>query len=397
MTTGRPAIAQAAAPPVDSIVALAQRLVRIPSRGGEDDPGPILHALRTWLQENSVATELLRASDGAPVAVVGAVGGGRPGPTYCLDACIDTAPFGDPSTWRRPPTSGHIEHGYLNGRGAADSKMGAAIFAHVAADLAMGADLLAGTLLVLFDADEHTGRFGGARAFLERHPDVAGVMIGYPGRGAVGVGARGFFRATLHVAGVAAHSGSSTQRGTNAIEKASVLVELLRRAELPKAADTFPHDPSLTVTAIAGGEGFSTVPDLCSVKVDLRLTPSFDDDSARELLRTCAERVDSKIPTPAATRVEEHETWPAYRLAEDETIARALLTSAREQLFSPVEARVAGPSNIGNLCAAHGVPATCGFGVEAVSVHAANEAAGIDDIEAIFCAYRAAIGSLFAR
>lgn len=394
MTTGRPAIAQAAAPPVDSIVALTQRLVRIPSRGGEDDPGPILEALKTWLDENSVATELLPASDGGPLGVVGEIGGGRPGPTYCLDACIDTAPFGDPSTWRRPPTSGHIEHGYLHGRGAADSKMGAAIFAHVAADFAACADRLAGTLLVLFDADEHTGRFGGAHAFLERHPDVAGVMIGYPGPNAIGVGARGFLRATLHVGGVAAHSGGSTQRGTNAIEKASLLVELLRRAKLPKAAGTFPHPPSLTITAIAGGEGFSTVPDLCSVKVDLRLTPSFDEDSARELLRACAERVDSEIPTPAATRLEEHETWPAYQLAEDEPIARALLTAARERLGGPVEARVAGPSNIGNLCAAHGVPATCGFGVEAINVHAANEAARIEDLAAVYETYRAAVTAL---
>jgi succinyl-diaminopimelate desuccinylase len=394
MTTGRPAVAEAGAPPVDSIVALAQRLVRIPSRGGEDVPGSILGALKTWLEENSVAAELLRASDGAPVAVVGAVGGSRPGPTYCLDACIDTAPFGDPSTWRRPPTSGHIEHGYLNGRGAADSKMGAAIFAHVAADLAAGADGLAGTLLVLFDADEHTGRFGGARAFLERHPDVAGVMIGYPGRDAVGVGARGFFRATLHVGGVAAHSGSSTQHGTNAIEKASLLVEMLRREKLPKPTGAFPHPPSLTVTAIAGGDGFSTVPDLCSVKVDLRLTPTFNDDSARELLRACAARVDSEVPTPTATRLEEHETWPAYRVAEDEPVAGALLAAAREQLDGPVEARVAGPSNIGNLCAAHGVPATCGFGVEAVNVHAANEAAGIDHVEVVFSAYRAAVAAL---
>lgn len=141
-----------------------------------------------------------------------------------------------------------------------------------------------------------------------------------------------------------------------------------------------------------GGEGFSTVPDLFGIKVELRLTPSFDEDSARELLRTCVERVDSKIPTPAAPRLE-HETWPAYRLAEDEPIARALLTAAREQMDSPVEARVAGPSNIGNLRAAHRVPATCGFGVEAVNVHAVNEAARIDDVEAVFSAYRGTVAA----
>jgi succinyl-diaminopimelate desuccinylase len=58
----------------------------------------------------------------------------RPALTYCLDACLDTAPFGDLIAWDHPPTEPHIVDGWLQGRGAADCKIAVAIFSHLAAD-----------------------------------------------------------------------------------------------------------------------------------------------------------------------------------------------------------------------------------------------------------------------
>ena len=67
------------------------------------------------------ATALALAARGAHVLVVGRnearaeqvvaeIEGGRPGPTWVLDACLDTAPFGDESAWSFSPTAGDI-HG----------------------------------------------------------------------------------------------------------------------------------------------------------------------------------------------------------------------------------------------------------------------------------------------
>ena len=81
------------------------------------------------------APRRLSAAGGETVAMVCEITGGRPGPRYVLDACLDTAPFGDEAAWTYPPTSGVIDSGWLHGRGACDSKAGAAIFAHVAARL----------------------------------------------------------------------------------------------------------------------------------------------------------------------------------------------------------------------------------------------------------------------
>ena len=248
----------------DSVVALTRALVRVPSRAGVDPYGPVLACMSAWLDGHGLRPRRL-AVDGGTVAMVCEITGGRPGPRYVLDACLDTAPFGDEAAWTYPPTSGVIDGGWLYGRGACDSKAGAAIFAHVAAGLLPAGDQLAGSVVLLFDVDEHTGRFGGARAYFEGTdaPDnVGGVMIGYPGPDYVVTGGRGVLRARLHVHGVASHSGGRTMT-PNAITKAAALVAALSGAELP--ADTgpdFPLPPRLTVTEVAGGSGYSTVPDL---------------------------------------------------------------------------------------------------------------------------------------
>jgi succinyl-diaminopimelate desuccinylase len=44
----------------------------------------------------------------------------------------------------------------------------------------------------------------------------------------------------------------------------------------------------LTVTAISDGEGYSMIPDLCIVNIDIRLTPALDDPVAVALLQEAA-------------------------------------------------------------------------------------------------------------
>ena len=102
-------------------------------------------------------------------------------------------------------------------------KAGAAIFAHVAARLRDTADGIGGSVVLLFDVDEHTGSFGGAKAYFEHAGPVDGVMIGYPGLDDVVTGGRGVLRARVHVHSVAGHSGS-TRTGAGAITKAAYLI-----------------------------------------------------------------------------------------------------------------------------------------------------------------------------
>src|SRR6266568_9367155 len=277
----------------DSVVELTRRLVRIPSRGGLDPYKPVLACMSAWLGQRGLDCRQLAGPDGETVALTCEVPGARPGPRVVLDACLDTAPFGDEAAWTYPPASGQITGGWLHGRGSSDSKAGAVIFAHLAARLADAASGWAGSVVLLFDVDEHTGAFGGAKAYFEhaRPGRVDGVMIGYPGLDHIVTGGRGVLRTRLHVHGIAGHSGASKTL-PSAIAKAAALISRLEEMPIPgPPGPDFPLPAKLTVTAISGGEGYSTVSDLCTLNVDVRLTPALDAQAAADMLRAAAAEV----------------------------------------------------------------------------------------------------------
>ena len=389
--------------PLESIIALAQALVRIPSRASEDDLSPVAHCIEQWFVAHGIRRRVLRAESGAPLGVYAEVQGTRgAGRWTVLDATLDTADFGALDSWRHAPTSAVIEDGWLHGRGSADSKAGVALFAHLLQQFAAEAHAIAGRIGVLFDCDEHSGRFGGARAFFDRPfaegggpPRPDGVVIGYPGMDAIINGCRGFVRARLRVHGVAAHSGATQERGVNAVARAADLCQALQALPLPSANAAFPLPPQLTITGIqGGGEGFSQVPDMCELRIDLRLTPDFDDASARAAVGNAVQRFDASRGPARATKIEWIDGWPAYSVAPAHPLAAAMQQAAQQQLGVDVPTRIVGPSNIGNYLASLGVPALCGFGVVAEGVHAANERIALDSLAPVYCIYRSALQRL---
>jgi succinyl-diaminopimelate desuccinylase len=219
-------------------------------------------------------------------------------------------------------------------------------------------------------------------------------MIGYPGHDHVVTGGRGVLRTRLHVHGVAGHSGSSSTVTPSAIAKAAALVSRLHEAELPgPAGPGFPLSARLTVTAISGGEGYSAVPDLCVVNVDVRLTPAFGTLAALKVVQDAAAGIDAGWPGTQPTYVEVTTSWPPYALPGDSPLRAALLSAARDAGLT-VQAKVAGPSNIGNYLAGLGIPATAGFGVAYEGLHGTDERVRIDSIPPVQAAYHQALLTL---
>lgn len=388
--------------PSDSIIDLTRRLVAIPSRAGIDAYDPIVALARRWLRDNKVPSKLLRQGKHT-VGLAAIVEGAQDGPVYMLNATLDTAGFGDESRWTEPPTAAHVRRGWMYGRGTADSKGGAALFCHLLARFAQRRKSLRGTLVLLLDLDEHTGGFAGVRTYFDNAqglPRPQGVFIGYPGNERIVVGSRGFTRATIAVHGHSAHSGGASSRGVNAVTRAAQLT--LRLAELPlvqaRRSPDFPLPPQLTVTAIEGGAGFSTVPDLCRVLVDVRLTPGFTTAAARRaivgLVRDFDAHEDRSDACPA-TRIEWQAGWPAYRVADTHPMVRALRGAAQRELGRDVPPAVVGPSNIGNHLKTLRVPALAGFGVNYRGIHAVDECIELASIAPVYQAYAATLDELF--
>jgi succinyl-diaminopimelate desuccinylase len=393
------ALRSAATEDQESVVALTQRLVQTPSRGGIDPYDPVIDLVMSWLAENGLTARRLQGTGSTAVGVACDVPGAYPGPRYVLDACLDTAPFGDPSRWQHPPTSGLIEDGWLHGRGSADSKAAVAIFVHIAARLRSQASSLHGILTLLFDVDEHTGGFGGAKQYFattDNPGEVAGVMIGYPGTEELIVGSRGVQRAEVTVRGRSGHSGSShPARRTNAVEKAAHLVHALARHQTPAPTDPdLGLAPKLTVTAVHGGEGYTIVPDRCTINIDVRLTREFDDAAASRLLQEAITGIDREWPETPQTEISLQQTWPAYKLGDDTPIRMALATAASRHLPHPPQPKVSGPSNIGNYLAQLGIPATAGLGVRYEGLHGTDERIEIATVPLIQATYHEAVLTL---
>jgi acetylornithine deacetylase/succinyl-diaminopimelate desuccinylase-like protein len=102
------------------------------------------------------------------------------------------------------------------------------------------------------------------------------------------------------------------------------------------------------------------VPDLCTVNVDIRLTPALDASAAAALLHTAAADTDAAWPGTPPTGMDITTRWPPYALPDGSPLRDALLQGAARAGLAPV-AKIAGPSNIGNYLAGLGIPATAGI------------------------------------
>jgi len=377
-----------------SLVELTRSLVQVPSCARRDPPEPILDLIAAWLRERGVESRLVRSGRGRVVGLAGEVAGGA-GPVYLLNAPADTAPIGDPRTWSHPPTGAVVDGGWLYGRGSADSKSGVAILCHVLAAIASNGGTRAGTVAFLFDGDEHSAATAGVRrvvAGLRERGAVAGALVAYPGHDRIVTGCRGIYRCAIRVAGEAAHSGSSRGAGVNAIERAAALID-----ELARRSASLPVDPELglppkvTVTAARGGFGFSTVPDVCTLNVDVRLTTISGREWAQELLADAAAWLDGAHPAPRATAVIAKGHWPAYRLPPGSPLVAALQAAAQDVLGRELPCAQVGPSSIANVLSTLRVAATSGFGVAYRNLHAADECIDLSTLEPSFAVYLKAV------
>lgn len=370
-----------------AIAELAARLVAISSQPDEDFC-PIASALFEWLNRRKLPAQLLRDSNDRVVGVFIHLAGSRPGPSLCLNACLDTAPIGLEDAWRHPPLGAVVDQGRLYGRGAADSKIGVAMLSLLAEEAMRIPLVLKGDLYFLFDGDEHSGQFGGVRAFLEQAPKrPEGWILAYPGNDVLNIGARGFLRGTIVVHGESAHTGSRHSCGKNAIGAMASLINDLATRLLPVESDPdFSFGPKCTITRIEGGSGYTQVPDCCQVDFDFRLTPQVDAPTAIAWLKgVIGDRAEIAVKN----------TLPAYKISDQSWVAQTLRAAAEGELKRHLPNEVCGPSNAGNYLATFGIPTVSGFGVSGGGIHGVDEYVDLSTVAPVWRTYRRVVEILF--
>ena len=368
-----------------SIIELLKILISIPSQAGINNQMNILNVIDNWFSSHGMHGKILFKGK-KPVAFLYDIIIDNELPTYCFNACIDTAHIGDTNSWENHPFLASEKDNWLFGRGAADSKVAVSIFANIAKSLISNENLLRSNISFLFDCDEHTGSFGGIKTYLKTHKNLKGVFIGYPGNNGIVSGSRGFYRAVISFFGVSEHSGRKSDNNENAIIKVSNFIQDIYAIPIKQFVNSsFPVPPKITITKIRGGYNFTVTPDKCIVDVDIRLTPLFTFNDARQLINESIKKIDNLYSKK--TVLTEKESWPAYYLDNNSYILNLIKNIASKQFGKQLPSIICGPSNIGNYLSIHGIDAVCGFGVTYENLHAANEGIDLDSINDIYYVY----------
>lgn len=187
------------------------------------------------------------------------------------------------------PFGAEIRDGQLYGRGACDTK--GTMAAMLAALEELGAERISELGAEIHFAGfmgEETGQWG-SRHFAERHPDYDFALIGEPTECAVVHTHKGSYWCSISTTGRAAH-GARPELGENAVLKMTPVIEALYRDFLPRlTSPEFRHpvlgDSTLNLGMIRGGTRTNIVPDSCTIRLDIRITPAVHKAGIAELLR----------------------------------------------------------------------------------------------------------------
>lgn len=304
----------------DKVVALASRLIRIPSINPPGNTEEIAAFIADYLSRNGVSAELHEPSPGK-VNVVARIGEGCEGEALILNGHMDVVPVGDESKWSFPPLSGEVRDGFLLGRGSSDMKGGLAgmIEAFIAA--AELEKYLSRPIVLACVADEESGGEFGSSYLVERGiTRGAGALIAEPtGLNWINVGEKGVFWSRIKMRGKPGHGSLSPYFGENAIIKAcEVIRELLRVTEiktsLPSGLDevlissrmlieqfcgkgtgaALDH-VTVNIGVIRGGVKINVIPDFCELEVDMRIPIGLSSSKIMDFIKDILEKYGGEL------------------------------------------------------------------------------------------------------
>jgi acetylornithine deacetylase len=171
-----------------------------------------------------------------------------------------------------PPFSPTIDGDLLYGRGSCDMKAGVAAMCVAAWQAASRG--IRGEIIVAAVIDEEFESLG-TRAMLERGTRADVAVVTEPTRLAICPAHRGFVWLEFTFTGRAAH-GSRYDIGIDAIQHAAIVLSALDRFQcdvLPSRTHPLLGRASLHASTIAGGVGWSTYPEHCTLRVERRTVP----------------------------------------------------------------------------------------------------------------------------
>lgn len=265
---------------VRSVVELAQALVRIPSVNPDGEPGTphtgekaCAEFVAEFLSHCGAQAELEEVLPGRPNVIGRFPSRGGKKPRILFAPHTDTVGVGGMVI---EPFSGELREGRVWGRGSSDTKGPMAAMLWALHQLGPSvADLPVEVHFAGFMSEESSQH--GSRHFAEQHPDYDFALIGEPTSMQTVHKHKGCVWADVITTGVAVH-GATPELGVNAITRMARLALALDtdlRAELEHRGGRDPvlGSSTLNIGMVQGGTRSNIVPDRCTLRLDMRVTP----------------------------------------------------------------------------------------------------------------------------
>jgi acetylornithine deacetylase len=362
--------------PYGDPVPLARALVAVDSRNptlvpGGPGEGAAAELLARTLTDWGFSVDLTEAAPGRP-NVVAAIGAGSP--VLLLAGHLDTVGV---EGMVHEPFAASLSDGRIYGRGAADMKGGVAAMCAAAA---RGAAAASCRVIVAAVCDEEYESLG-MRALVASGLRADAAILTEPTRLAIAPAHRGFVWMVLRFRGRAAH-GSRYDLGVDAIRHAGLfLAELhaLDTGPLTRSSHPLLGRASVHASTISGGEGFSTYPGECLLRIERRTIPGENAEIVLAEVRAALERCRTQAPEMDAT-IELVTAQSPSDVSTDEPIVRVL---AEALTAAGLPARIEGMSAWTDAAVLNdaGIPAIC-FGPGDIGLaHGAEEYIEVDEIE----------------
>ena len=272
----------------DELVQLVKSLIKIPSHkdvhNREKEVGDFIFQFCT---DNGIDTERVIV-EGERSNIMAFLKGDGTGKTLMLNGHMDTVP---PYNMTIDAFGAEIKEGRIWGRGAVDMKGPIACMLMTMISFKRAGIKLKGNVVFIGVVGEEE-RSEGTEHLVKSNFHADGAVVGEPSHYEYAIGHRGLEWLEISVKGKAAHGGVP-HLGINAIEKAAVLIERIRKELYPKLKNRYNEymGPSvMNFGVISGGNQPSTVADTCSIKIDRRYIPG---ETVESVIQEYQEIIDS--------------------------------------------------------------------------------------------------------
>jgi len=376
--------------------ALTEALIAAPSPNLPGDERAPAEVLRGALARYGLPPARTLARDPTRPNLIVRLDGARPGPHLALCGHMDTKPVGDAADqWRSDPFTATIDGDRLYGLGSTDMKGALAAMVLAGAAFQSVREQTAGSLSLVFTADEEYGsRYGAEYLAREGAIEADAIVLGEPSGlirdwEATRVVSRGICCFRVLVEGTQTHSSISDAMPTvNAVEAMARTMVGLRRELRPRVPPhpLCPAGPTINIgVKTLGGVGYGVLPGHAEFWTDIRVTPGMTFASTREDVEAALARVAPETPGAAVSlEISADVGWvDATEVAADHPMTRAVQAAAERILgAAPPLAAFHGATDAWALQGIGGIPTLAAFGPGMLPLaHGPNEWVSVTALE----------------